>query len=93
LKKPSAPSLSAPKPNQGQGRGPSGRNPKNQANVARGRLNHVFAEEAAEAPDIILGTFLVNSTPARVLFDFGVSHSFVTENFVEKGKARTNHDA
>jgi hypothetical protein len=30
LKKPSAPSLSAPKPNQGQGRGPAGRNPKNQ---------------------------------------------------------------
>jgi hypothetical protein len=86
LKKPSAPSLSAPRPNQGQGRGPARRNPKNQANVARGRLNHVSAEESAEAPDIVLGTFLVNSTPARVLFDSGASHSFVTENFIEKGK-------
>jgi hypothetical protein len=30
--------------------------------------------------------FLVNSIPARVLFDSGASHSFVTENFVTKGK-------
>jgi hypothetical protein len=34
----------------------------------------------------MLGTFLVNSVPARVLFDFGASHSFVTEHFVKKGK-------
>jgi hypothetical protein len=70
----------------GQGRGPTGKTQKNQANVARGRLNHVTAEEAAEAPDIVLGTFLINSTPARVMFDSGASHSFVTENFVTKGK-------
>jgi hypothetical protein len=30
--------------------------------------------------------FLVNSTTARVLFHSGASHSFVTENFVKKGK-------
>jgi hypothetical protein len=65
---------------------PSGRNPKTQAHNARGRLNHVTAEEAAEAPDVVLGTFLVNSIPARVLFDSGASHSFVTEHFVKKGK-------
>jgi hypothetical protein len=34
----------------------------------------------------VLGTFLVNSIPARVLFDLGASHSFVTEHFVKKGK-------
>jgi hypothetical protein len=85
LKKPAAPSLSAPRPNQGQGRGPPGRNQKTQANNARGRLNHVTAKEAAEAPDNVLGTFLVNSVPARVLFDSGASHSFVTERFVAAG--------
>jgi hypothetical protein len=88
LKKPSAPSLSAPKPNQGQGHGPSGRNPKSQANVSRGRLNHVNAAEAEEAPDVVLGTFLVNSMPAKILFDSGASHSFVTENFVDKGRLK-----
>jgi hypothetical protein len=30
--------------------------------------------------------FLVNSIPARVLFDSGASHSFITEHFVKKGK-------
>jgi hypothetical protein len=65
LKKPSAPSLSAPRPNQGQGRGTTRRNQKTQANNARGRLNHVTAEEAAEAPNVVLGTFLINSVPQR----------------------------
>jgi hypothetical protein len=86
LKKPAAPSLNVTWPNQGQGRGPPGRNQKKQANVARGHLNHVSAEEAEEAPDVVLGTFLINSVPANVLFDSGASHSFVTEQFVEKGK-------
>jgi hypothetical protein len=85
LKKPSAPSLSVTRPNQGQGHGPTGKNPKNQANTVRGRLNHVTAEEAAEAPDVVLGMFLINSVPAKVLFDSGASHSFVTEKFVTAG--------
>jgi hypothetical protein len=88
LKKPSAPSLSAPRPNQGQGRGPTGKNHKNQANVARGRLSHVNAAEAEEAPDVVLGTFLVNSVPAKILFDSGASHSFVRETFVDKGNLK-----
>jgi hypothetical protein len=88
LKKPSVPSLSASRPNQGQGRGPPGRNLENQANVARGRLNHVNAAEAEEAPDVVLGTFLINSVPAKILFDSGASHSFVTENFVDKGSLK-----
>ena len=33
----------------------------------------------------MLGTFLVNSVPATVLFDSGATHSFVTERFVTKG--------
>ncbi|KAK1666438.1 hypothetical protein QYE76_054597 [Lolium multiflorum] len=47
-----------------------------------GRLYHMNAEEAQEAPDVVLGMFSVNSIPARVLFDSGASHSFVTEDFV-----------
>jgi hypothetical protein len=74
------------KMNQGQVHGAPGKNPaqKKQGNVARGHLNHVSTEEAQEAPDIILGTFLVNSVPATVLFDSRASHSFVTEPFVKK---------
>jgi hypothetical protein len=86
LKKPTTPSLSAPRPNQGQVRGPTGKNQKNHANVARGLLNHVNAAEAEEAPDVMPSMFLINSIPRRVLFDSGASHSFVTEKFVTKGK-------
>ncbi|XP_071680501.1 uncharacterized protein [Lolium perenne] len=77
----------APKPNQGQARTAAGRNPnqKKSAGPARGHLNHVNAEEAQEAPDIVLGTFPVNSVPSTVLFDSGASHSFVTKPFVKKG--------
>src|SRR3954464_13154839 len=48
------------------------------------RNGHLFlmhAEEAQEAPDVMLGMFSVNSVLARVLFGSGASHSFVTEEF------------
>ena len=41
----------------------------------------MHAEEAQEAPDVVLGMFSVNSVLARVLFDSGASHSFVTKEF------------
>jgi hypothetical protein len=49
-----------------------------------GRVNHVTAEQAQDAPGVVLGTFPDNSVPATVLFDFGASHSFITEQFVAK---------
>jgi hypothetical protein len=44
----------------------------------------VTVDEAQEAPNVILGMFLVNSTTATVLFDSGVSHSFISAAYVEK---------
>ena len=69
----------------------NGRNlvPGNQQN-RRGRLNLMNAEEAQEAPDVVLGMFSVNSVPARVLFDSGASHSFVTKNLPAKVKCNPN---
>jgi hypothetical protein len=43
---------------------------------------HVDAEVAQDNPRVVLGMFLLNSTPASVLFDFGASHSFITSQFV-----------
>ena len=51
-------------------------------NHRKGHLNHVTREEAQNAPDIVLGTFPVNTVPATVLFDSGASHSFVWKSFV-----------
>jgi hypothetical protein len=43
---------------------------------------HVDAEVTQENPRVVLCMFLVNSTPASVLFDSGASHSFITSQFV-----------
>jgi hypothetical protein len=43
---------------------------------------HVDVEVTQENPRVVLGMFLVNSTPASVLFDYGASHSFITSQFV-----------
>jgi hypothetical protein len=48
-------------------------------------------EEAQEATDVVLGMFPVNSVPARVLFDSGASHSFVTQLFVDKSGLQPTH--
>jgi hypothetical protein len=47
-------------------------------------VNHVTAEAAQEAPDVMLGMFLVNSSPTLVLFDSSASHSFIAQSFVQK---------
>jgi hypothetical protein len=78
-----APKPAAPAQQQrrdGNGKNYAPRNPPN----PRGRLNHMNVEQVQEATDVVLGMFPVNSVPARVLFDFGASHSFVTETFAYK---------
>jgi hypothetical protein len=42
------------------------------------------SDEAQQAQDVVLGTFLTSSHPATVLFDSGASHLFITSSFVAK---------
>jgi hypothetical protein len=42
----------------------------------------VALEEAQEAPDVVIGMFLVNDTSTVVLFDSGASHSFIYDAYV-----------
>src|SRR3954465_1903006 len=51
------------------------------ASYARGHANNINAEEAQDQPATEMGTLLVNSVPATVLFDSGASHSFMSEAF------------
>jgi hypothetical protein len=53
-------------------------------NYTRGRVNHVIVEESQEAPDVVIGMFLVNDTSIVVLFDSGASHSFISAAYVMK---------
>ncbi|KAI3769854.1 hypothetical protein L6452_00968 [Arctium lappa] len=47
----------------------------------KGRDFNMTATEAEEVPDVVAGTFLVNSTRARVLFDSGATCSFISPTF------------
>jgi hypothetical protein len=44
----------------------------------------VAVEEAQEAPDVVIGMFLINDTSAVVLFNSGASHSFISTAYVGK---------
>ena len=52
-----------------------------QPSVTRSRLNHISVEEAQEAPDVVVGEFLVHSHLATILFDSGATYSFVSSAF------------
>jgi hypothetical protein len=43
----------------------------------------VYAEEAEDAPRVVLGEFLVQSFLATILFYSGVYHSFISSHFIE----------
>jgi hypothetical protein len=65
---------------------PGGRSPQDAppAAAGRGRQNHLTEEEAADAPDVVIGEFLVCGTTALVLFDTSATGSYVTSRFVNK---------
>jgi hypothetical protein len=44
----------------------------------------VTVEEAQEAPDVVIGMFLINDTSAVVLFNSRASHSFISAAYVGK---------
>jgi hypothetical protein len=48
------------------------------------RVNHIAVEEAQEAPDVVIGMFLINDTSAVMLFDSRASHYFISATYVEK---------
>ena len=55
-----------------------------QQNYVRGKVNHVTVETAQEAPDVVIGTFMINSNSTTVLFDSSASHSFIAYTFIKK---------
>ena len=55
-----------------------------QQSFGRARINHINAQEAQGAQDVVLGEYLVSSALATILFDSGASHSFISSTFVEK---------
>ncbi|MFS8021878.1 putative transcription factor interactor and regulator CCHC(Zn) family [Helianthus anomalus] len=56
---------------------------KIEAPRSKARSFHITAAEAKVEPDVVLGTFVVNSIPARTLFDTGANRSFVSHRFIQ----------
>jgi hypothetical protein len=56
---------------------------KTQHSYGKAKVNHVYAEQAKDTSDVVLGEFLVHSFLVIVLFDSGASHSFISSYFVE----------
>ena len=52
----------------------------------RGRLNYTTAEEIPENAEVLMGTLLINSHPAMVLFDSGATFSFISKKFILHSK-------
>ncbi|KAI3746006.1 hypothetical protein L6452_08421 [Arctium lappa] len=62
--------------------GSSGSQPRREViPKAQGRAFQMTKEEAKETTDVVSGTFLLNSIPARVLFDSGANFSFMSVIF------------
>ncbi|KAJ9557277.1 hypothetical protein OSB04_011891 [Centaurea solstitialis] len=60
---------------------------KEEVPKAQARAFQITAEEARDEPDVVTGIFLVNSQPARILFDFGATNSFMSHDFVRYMKS------
>jgi hypothetical protein len=52
----------------------------------RGRLYYTTAEEVLEDAEVLMGTLLINSYPAVVLFDSGATLSFISKKFMLHSK-------
>jgi hypothetical protein len=45
-------------------------------------VNQIIAEATTNGSDIAIGTFLINSVPASILFDSRITHSFISSRYV-----------
>jgi hypothetical protein len=52
--------------------------------VRQGKLNFTTMSDIPEGASMLTGTFSINDTPVKILFDSGASHSFISENLLGK---------
>jgi hypothetical protein len=75
------------KPNpqsQGAGNKPATPAKKPRVQVCQGKLNFTTMSDIPEGALVLTGTFSINDTPVKILFDSGATHSFISENLLGK---------
>jgi hypothetical protein len=52
--------------------------------VKQGKLNFTTLADVLEEAAVLTGTFSIRDHPVRILFDFGATHSFISDSLVSK---------
>jgi hypothetical protein len=71
-------------PNQGAGNKPATPTKKPMVQVRQGKLNFTTMSDIPEGASVLTGTFSINDTHVKILFDSGATHSFISENLLCK---------
>jgi hypothetical protein len=59
--------------------------------IRQGKLNFTTMSDIPEGALVLTGTFSINDTPVKILFDSGATHSFISENLLGKLGLRGSH--
>jgi hypothetical protein len=70
--------------NQGVGNKPATPAKKPMVQVRQGKLNFTTMSDIPEGASVLTGTFSINDTPAKILFDSRATHSFISEKLIGK---------
>jgi hypothetical protein len=82
----------APKKNAAQGHVTHPpRGPPKVAIAKIGRVNYTTMEDIPEGEQVLAGTFSLNGYPTVVLFDFGVSHNFISKAYTQRCQLSIHH--
>jgi hypothetical protein len=86
------PKQNKPNPlNQGAGNKPATPAKKPMVQVRQGKLNFTTMSDILDGASILTGTFSINDTPFKILFDSGATHSFLSKNLLGKLGVRGSH--
>jgi predicted aspartyl protease len=59
--------------------------------VRQGKLNFITMSDIPEGASVVTGTFSINDTPVKILFDSGATHGFISENLLGKLGLKGSH--
>jgi hypothetical protein len=77
--------------NQGAGNKPATPAKKPMVQVRQGKLNFTTMSDILEGASVLTGTFSINDTPVKILFDSGATHSFISEKRLGKMGLKGSH--
>jgi hypothetical protein len=77
--------------NQGAGNKPATPAKKPMVQVRQGKLNFTTMSDIPEGASVLTGTFSINDTLVKILFDLGATHSSISEKLLGKMGLKGSH--